>query len=336
MALNMFCSDCPEISLIIPVYNVERYLSNCLNSVLSQTFADFEVICVNDGSTDSSGDILKNYQSKDKRVFVLSQNNQGLSVARNNGIELSKGKYVYFLDSDDVLHPQALECLHYLITTYQADIAVGGVSSVKDSPENMKLYDYKKEKVFITKRPLNFINGKKDQNIPINVFKLYKRELVVCQQFIPKIYFEDFPFTICLLKNNPKTVLSSLILYFHIENNQSITHSNWTVKKMTDYCQGMNKIIEFYQDSPIQLISVTRYIFPKFIKQAFNNISRHLERKEDLEKVLCVYKEFFIQLNKKHLFSWRGHKLTRYLFYRRLMKTQKVSRIIPLMRKIFK
>ncbi len=93
----------PKISVIIPVYNVEKYLEECLDSVINQTLTDIEVICVNDGSTDNSLNILKKYEKKDKRITVITQKNLYAGVARNNGFAISKGEYVHFFDSDDIL-----------------------------------------------------------------------------------------------------------------------------------------------------------------------------------------------------------------------------------------
>ena len=99
----------PKVSVIIPVYNTQPWLKECLDSVLRQTMADFEVICVDDGSTDRSGDILREYAAKDARFCVISQKNKGQSAARNAGINIARGTYIYFLDSDDYIEPDLLE-----------------------------------------------------------------------------------------------------------------------------------------------------------------------------------------------------------------------------------
>lgn len=99
-----------------------KYLPRCLDSVLSQTFSDFEAICVNDGSPDSCGEILADYAAKDSRIKILTQQNQGLSMARNNGLKLARGNFIYFLDSDDFIHPQLLEITHALALQHQADM----------------------------------------------------------------------------------------------------------------------------------------------------------------------------------------------------------------------
>ena len=107
----------PQISVVLPVYNVEEYLRQCLDSLANQTFEDFEVICVNDGSGDSSLSILEEYASEDERFKIISQENKGLSGARNTGMDYIKGKYTIFVDSDDWLELNALEKLYNKITT---------------------------------------------------------------------------------------------------------------------------------------------------------------------------------------------------------------------------
>ena len=101
-----------KISVVIPVYNVEKYLEQCLDSVIAQSFEDIEVICVNDGSTDSSLEILKRYANNDSRIKIISQKNKGAGAARNVGIENAAGEYVYFMDSDDYLNADAFERLN--------------------------------------------------------------------------------------------------------------------------------------------------------------------------------------------------------------------------------
>ena len=99
----------PKVSVVIPVYNVEKYLGECLDSVLRQTFKDLEIICVDDGSTDSSPKILADYAAKDSRIKIITQPNGGLSAARNAGMDAASGKYIYFLDSDDYITDDAME-----------------------------------------------------------------------------------------------------------------------------------------------------------------------------------------------------------------------------------
>ena len=113
----------PKISIIIPVYKVEKYLRRCLDSVLNQTFTDWEAICVNDCSPDNSGAILNEYAARDKRIKVINhKENSGLSASRNTAIEHATGDYVMYLDSDDFIHPQTMEIAYYLAQRDDSDI----------------------------------------------------------------------------------------------------------------------------------------------------------------------------------------------------------------------
>lgn len=99
----------PLVSIVIPVYNVELYLRECLDSVISQTYHNLEIICVNDGSPDNSLSILEEYAAKDSRIRIISQENAGISVARNTGMDVATGEYIYFLDSDDYIALEMVE-----------------------------------------------------------------------------------------------------------------------------------------------------------------------------------------------------------------------------------
>ncbi|MBR2579012.1 MAG: glycosyltransferase [Clostridia bacterium] len=110
------------VSVIIPVYKVEDYLDDCLNSVQNQTYKDIEIICVNDGSPDNSGEILKRHQKKDKRIKIINQENQGISVTRNVGMKAATGNWIYFLDSDDLIVPYTLEKAVESAKQYDAEI----------------------------------------------------------------------------------------------------------------------------------------------------------------------------------------------------------------------
>ena len=127
----------PLVSVIIPVYNVEKYLRQCLDSVTNQTLKDIEIICVDDGSTDNSLNILKEYKEKDNRIIILQQQNQYAGIARNNGLKIATGKYLSFLDSDDFFELDMLEEMYGKAEKDQSDIVICG----------WKNYDNKTNKV---------------------------------------------------------------------------------------------------------------------------------------------------------------------------------------------
>ena len=175
----------PKISIIIPVYNVEKYLCECLDSILNQTFQDFEIICVDDGSTDETLEILKNYKNKDERVFVLQQHHSGAAEARNNGIRLARGKYIQFLDSDDYFEPTMLEELYNHAEKFGADLTVCSSRKV-DNNGNIVESGNPNSPINLDKTPLektfNWRDYKDDFFSLINVAiwnKLYSRDLIL-------------------------------------------------------------------------------------------------------------------------------------------------------------
>ena len=121
----------PEVSIIVPVYNVEKYLPKCLESLLGQTFSDIEIICVNDGSTDGSGEILKLYAQRDSRIKIVTKENGGLFSARHEGMLYVKGKYILFVDSDDWVKENLVQkCLDSAKNS--PDIIIFGAYSVRE------------------------------------------------------------------------------------------------------------------------------------------------------------------------------------------------------------
>ena len=126
-----------KLSIIIPVYNIEPYISKCLDSILKQSFMDFEVICVNDGSKDNSLSILQEFKNKDDRIIVIDKKNEGSGVARNAALDIAQGEYVYFVDGDDWLEEDALEKMIKKADELQTDILIfGGLSYYENKGQN--------------------------------------------------------------------------------------------------------------------------------------------------------------------------------------------------------
>ena len=119
----------PKVSVIIPVYNTEKYLRECLDSVVNQTLRDIEIICVDDGSTDNSLAILREYETKDSRIKVLTQENINAGAARNKGLSEATGEFLSFLDSDDFFEPDAIERMYECAKSRNAEIVVYQVST---------------------------------------------------------------------------------------------------------------------------------------------------------------------------------------------------------------
>ena len=136
-----------KVSVIISVYNVEKYLARCLDSVINQTLKDIEIICVNDGSTDNSAQILEEYAQKDERIKVITQVNSGLSEARNTGMSASTGEFIAFLDSDDFVDLDFYEALYNSAVKNNCEIACGNIIRENDKKKRKPFVDYDKEHV---------------------------------------------------------------------------------------------------------------------------------------------------------------------------------------------
>lgn len=233
------------ISIIIPVYNVAPYLRRCLDSILAQTLKDFEVIAVNDGSDDDSLAILKEYQAKDERIKVFCQENKGLSAARNTGLREANGRYISFIDSDDFVAPEFLECLYEGLIRNKADIAGCDFLKIKNPKDIFKPLSKPKEKIFddalatlLDKR--NFIH--------FNVWnKLYKREMLDGVWFYEGIYYEDWVFNVMVFVRAGRFVWIRDALYGYRISFNSIMRSSFNQKKFDDYIKGIRVVYEFYQ-----------------------------------------------------------------------------------------
>ena len=169
----------PKLSIIIPVYNIEKYISNCLDSILSQSFEDFEVICVNDGSTDDSLSELQKYRN-DERVIIIDKKNEGSGVARNSALAIARGEYVFFVDGDDWIEENSLQKMVDEADRLKTDILVfGGLSYYEGKGQNG---GYSANK--LPKKYLNKVVGAKDIEKDIFKFpstawtKLYRREFL--------------------------------------------------------------------------------------------------------------------------------------------------------------
>ncbi len=170
----------PLISIIIPIYNVEKYLSRCIKSVLNQTYKNLEIICINDGSTDSSLKILEEFKLIDKRIKIINQKNTGQARARNNAFLSSKGEFICFVDSDDVVSRKYVESLYYAILKYDTSISVGMIQTFKDSDFNFDdsaVYDTSIEeniiKIFADKYIMKEMPDYIMQSVHTKLFKRY-------------------------------------------------------------------------------------------------------------------------------------------------------------------
>lgn len=237
-----------KISVIIPVYNTQDYLKECIDSVLNQTLADFEVICINDGSEDNSLDILKGYHDMDNRIKIVSQENRGLGASRNVGLHMAKGEYVLFLDSDDYLREDALESLYSMAIGNDLDLILFKIINFnyRTRRESRSQYfdmdflrDIVKDDVFTWKQV-------KDCLFDISVTatsKLFKRDLLSDIEFPEGLLFEDNLFFIKVIFSAEKAYFLDDYFYYRRIRPDSITNSYYS--GFSDCIIIYDRIIEF-------------------------------------------------------------------------------------------
>lgn len=212
----------PKISLIIPVYNAELYLRKTLDSVLNQTYKDFEVVAINDGSTDSSLNILEEYKLKFDKITIINQNNKGIGITRNEGIKAAKGEYISFLDSDDFISNDYLETLYKLITKSDADISCCNFNFYSDHGINFPMPFSCKPGVYSSDEALkNLI-----LDLTIHHFswgKLYKRELFINNDIkFYNMYFEDVATCPKIFYFAKKVAITNKSMYYYRRHRSSI------------------------------------------------------------------------------------------------------------------
>ena len=167
----------PKVSIIVPVYNVEKFLQKCLDSIVEQTLKEIEIICINDGSPDNSLEILNEYASKDDRIIVISQENQGLSAARNAGLKIATGEYIGFVDSDDYIELNYYEKLYNTACKNDSDIALTTILKHKKKYLRYNVL-HKKEKVAYTLNDKMKISEDNTHRIFYVWNKIYRKSLL--------------------------------------------------------------------------------------------------------------------------------------------------------------
>lgn len=226
-----------KVSIIVPVYNIELYLQKCLDSILSQSFLDLQIIIVNDGSTDNSEGIIKNYAAKDDRILYLKKENGGLSDARNYGLNYVSGKYILFIDGDDYLDSKMVELLYKNAEENNSDIVE--CSYYQDFGTKLVL------------KSVAFTNIKEDITFGCcSVWnKLYKAELLQKSgvRFFKGVQYEDVNFNTKLLPFVNRKTSVSVPLYYYVQRQTSICHTY--NEKLNDIYTVFDDIADFYKNN---------------------------------------------------------------------------------------
>ena len=286
----------PKISIIVPVYNVEKYLKECLDSIVNQTLKDIEIICVNDGSTDNSLDIIKDYASRDERVKYIDKQNSGYGNSMNQGLDMVQGEYIGIVESDDFIKPEMYEELYSLAKETDADIVKGGfyhyftkmnlktrvnaipekyankVTSAKENPEIMSIYPsiwsavYKNS--FIKNNNIRFLET-------------------------PGASYQDMGFTFKTFAHAQRVYLTiKPYVYYRQDNTNSSVNSKG---KVFILCEEYKEIERFIDEHPeIQSFAKEQMCVCQYIGYKWN-----LKRISDEYK--SEFTEMFAQTFKKHL-----------------------------------
>ena len=317
----------PKISIIIPMYNVEKYLRRCLDSVLNQTFADWQAICVDDGSPDNSGKIAAEYAAQDKRFVVVHKENGGLSDARNAGMPYATGEYIMYLDSDDFIHPQTMEIAYAVAQRDNADVVSYtydrfyrpqlmvrhklGLDTDNVRPFGVR-HKYDVDKVesrvtddvfeYATERAHNMFNKKRKWLVKhCQVWKnMYRRELIDDVPFIKGILFEDFPWWSEIMLKKPRVSIINLPLNNYIPYFGGIVLSAKQLRIMQSLCTGISHAYGIYKKyaNDYQMKKWQENFMWLFVNWAFRKV-KYLKSDDELK----VARETFAKMKSDGVFD---------------------------------
>lgn len=267
------------VSIVVPVYNTEKYLDNCLDSVLNQTYENWEAIVVDDGSSDSSGDICDEYAKRDKRIRIFHMENHGVSYARNRGLEESSGQYITFLDSDDYLNNEALSVLVDLAQRNNASIVQCGILRGNETkfPKSEELIGIK-----------IFNNHTIFSSFTANIIpcaKLYKRNIIDNISFPIGLRNEDdFTTWKFYFNANGPIVVTNQPLYYYTDNNQSYMASQ-KAKPNLKYFDAYRERIAFFEGKKEpELVALSRIQWLKSMVSISTNKNLLDDQKQEINK----------------------------------------------------
>lgn len=304
----------PLISVIIPVYNVEKYLEECVNSVLVQTYKNIEIILVDDGSTDSSGQLCDRFAEKHSNIQVIHQKNAGLSDARTAGLQRTTGKYVYFLDSDDYIAETALEKLCLIAEADASDIVFFDAHSFLDESDEEIRQNYKRKNVYKTKSGIEIFaemqnNSEIHSSVPL---MLIKKDLFSVNNlsFISGIYYEDMAFTFEALCLAEIVSQCTECLYFRRYRQNSIMTSKKNVKYFDSTVILYKHILQFIENNKLSENAAVKKYITRISFNVFNNYNAL--SKSDKKTVAETFSEIKKDILKNNAFDDTALKLKCY------------------------
>lgn len=298
----------PSLSIIVPCYNVEKYLAKCLESIINQTYKDLEIICVNDGSSDRSLDIIENFAKKDCRVKVVNQKNQGISVARNEGVRNATGKYISFVDSDDYIDEETYESALKTIEETNVDMVCWGakVELADTSKINSKKIN-KAEKYHKIKKTGMFKDLEEvAKNVPYTVWnKLYKKDIILENRIeFPKgKCFEDNEFFLKYLISCKSVYCMGKSYYHYVQRNKSIMNSKDDMK-LLDRLYVFDNVLKYYDSK--DKVDTFNSVLNDFFNAMFWNV---LNNSVDKKSILSVVENIINQIDNSKLNNYIVSKI---------------------------
>ena len=256
------------ISVIVPVFNAEKYLTRCVDSILKQTFSDFELLLIDDGSRDNSSEICDSYAEKDKRVCVIHQSNRGQAATRNYGVSKAKGEWIVFIDSDDIIHPQMLEFLYCAVKEHKTKISCCRACEDKILPMTF-LQDYKYESLLYETDEKNLVKWYLgEDNVDRFLYwvvwgKLIHRSILESFPLEEGRIYEDNAIVFRWLYEAKRIAFCNSIMYFYFINEEGTTKNTYTLKRL-DWLWALKKQYVFYNSINFSSIANDvgkRYLF---------------------------------------------------------------------------
>lgn len=277
-------NDC--ISVIVPVYKVEKYLKRCIDSIISQTYKNLEIILVDDGSPDNCGKICDEYAKKDDRIKVIHQTNSGLSMARNAGLDIAQGEFIGFVDSDDYIHPQMYEIFYRSITKNNADMVFSNYKQSEiDYFEHNLIKEYN-EKIYEKTDIVDMCCTDKSR-IMVAWNKLYRKRIFNEIRYTPEVACEDAYILIDILGECQKiSYIDEELYYYSIEREDSIMREKYNFKMLKDELKAYKKMIDFFEDNSISNLYIDyNWVYFKYItkiREHYYKIKKHFSNRKDV------------------------------------------------------
>lgn len=278
------------ISVVVPVYNVRQYLEKCINSILSQTYENFELILVNDGSTDGSDIICEEYKNKDSRIIVLNKENGGLSSARNAGIDICKGKYVCFVDSDDFVTNTYLEYLYGMIVEHNSQMAICSAYWWVDE-NSYELCQYETSICLNREDTYKLIFSKEKWFGVFAWNKMYMTELFKGVRYPEGYYFEDSGTTYKLIHKCDLISVGYEPHYYYRQQREGQITAVYNRKKIEDKLKFVHEMKQFFsQEYPSIMNEYISYYYNCLLTMYGNVLQARHYNKEDI-KLIELYIE---------------------------------------------